>query len=95
MRSTECILTTHACSLPRLPHLFEMLGARSVGRTYDQEDFTKPVRTAVAEMVRKQVDATVDAVCDREQGRSSFFGHVTDRLTGCETKESEGRQSAW
>jgi 5-methyltetrahydropteroyltriglutamate--homocysteine methyltransferase len=86
-RSTERILTTHAGSLARPPDLLEMLRAKASDQPYDPEAFAGRVRTAVAEVVRKQIDAGVDVVSDGEEGKPGFANYVKDRLTGFVTRE--------
>ena len=64
-RSTEQILTTHTGSLPRPRGLTEELAERDrTGATSD--GFTARVRDAVADVVRRQVDAGVAVVNDGE-----------------------------
>ena len=57
-RSTERILTTHAGSLARPPDLLEMMRVKESDQPYDHEAFAGRVRTAVAEVVRKQLYST-------------------------------------
>ena len=45
------------------------------------------VRSAVAEIVRKQVDLGIDVVDDGELGKPSFVTYVRDRLGGLEPLE--------
>ncbi|HKT53725.1 MAG TPA: epoxyalkane--coenzyme M transferase, partial [Caulobacteraceae bacterium] len=59
IRSTDRILTTHTGSLPRPSDLIEMLEAREEGRSYDPAALDARIREAVAEVVRKQVEAGV------------------------------------
>ena len=86
-RSTDRILTTHAGSLARPPDLLEVLRARAADQPYDHETFARRVRTAVAEVVRKQIDAGVDVVSDGEEGKPGFANYVKDRLTGIVARE--------
>jgi 5-methyltetrahydropteroyltriglutamate--homocysteine methyltransferase len=86
-RSTGRILTTHAGSLARPPDLLQMMHAKESDQPYDQEAFAGRVRTAVAEVVRKQIDAGVDVVSDGEEGKPGFANYVKDRLTGIVTRE--------
>lgn len=81
-RSTERILTTHAGSLPQPDDLKEMVVAKNNGRPYDQEALTRRVRSAVAEVVRKQVDCGLDIVNDGELGKANFSRYVRERLGG-------------
>jgi 5-methyltetrahydropteroyltriglutamate--homocysteine methyltransferase len=86
-RSTERILTTHAGSLARPPDLLRMMRARTTDQPYDQAALATRVRSAVAEVVRQQLDAGVDVVSDGEAGGPGFANYVKDRLTGIVTRE--------
>lgn len=81
-RSHERILVTHAGSLPRPADLMEMLIAKNEGQPYDQEAFSKRVRSAVAEVVKKQVDCGIDVANDGELGKSNFSRYTRERLSG-------------
>jgi 5-methyltetrahydropteroyltriglutamate--homocysteine methyltransferase len=94
-RSTERILTTFCGSLARPVDLLEMIKAKESGQPYDHGAFAGRVRSAVAEVVRRQVEAGVDIVCDGEQGKASFFGYVSERLTGFEPRETRPRAGPW
>ena len=94
-RSTERMLTTHCGSLARPPALLEMLYARERGQPYNSEAFASTVQTAVNEVVRRQVEAGVDVVCDGEQSKASFVTYVKERLTGFETREGGPREDPW
>ncbi|MBI3801266.1 MAG: cobalamin-independent methionine synthase II family protein [Deltaproteobacteria bacterium] len=83
-RSTERILTTHTGSLPRPEDLTTMLYARDKGELADQAAFAERVRTATAEVVRKQIECGVDIVNDGEAGKVGYSTYVKDRLTGFE-----------
>jgi 5-methyltetrahydropteroyltriglutamate--homocysteine methyltransferase len=80
-RSTERILTTHTGSLPRPSALLASLKQR--GST-DDSDFASRLRSAVAEIVRKQVDAGIDVINDGELSKESYSTYVRERLTGFE-----------
>lgn len=82
-RSADRILTTHAGCLER-PH--ELKEALAGG---DWEAAAGPLRTAVADVVRKQVDAGIDIVNDGEFGKSIWQWYVTERLTGFERRQHE------
>jgi 5-methyltetrahydropteroyltriglutamate--homocysteine methyltransferase len=86
-RSIERILTTHAGSLARPPDLLEMMRAKGTDQPYDQTALAVRVRSAVAEVVRQQLDAGVDVVSDGEAGKPGFANYVKDRLTGIVTRE--------
>ena len=83
-RSRERILTTHAGSLPRPADLLEMVRALADGRPYDRDAYARRVKSAVGEIVRRQVELGVDVIDDGEMGKPSFVTYVTDRLSGFE-----------
>jgi 5-methyltetrahydropteroyltriglutamate--homocysteine methyltransferase len=94
-RSTERILTTHTGSLPRPPDLLAMLEALDAGTGPDPAAFGARVRRAVADVVRKQVDAGVDIVNDGEQGKVGYSTYVRQRLTGFEGQSTVRGRSDW
>ena len=81
-RSTERILVTHVGSLARPADLMEMLVARNEGQSYDREALAKRTRTAVAEVVQKQIECSVDIINDGELGKSNFSRYTRERLSG-------------
>ncbi len=81
-RSTEQILTTHTGSLPRPPQLVELLLAEQKAPGSQTAALDAAVASAVAEVVRKQVDRGLDVINDGEQGRVDYTSYVKDRLTG-------------
>ena len=81
-RSTDRILTTHVGSLARPDDLMTVLTAKDRAQPYDREAYTRLVREAVGDVVRRQTEAGVDVVNDGEQGKPSFFGYVVERFTG-------------
>ena len=59
--STDRILTTHAGSLPRPADLREMVVATSeVAKPYDAEALAARLKSAVADVVRQQVECGLD-----------------------------------
>jgi methionine synthase II (cobalamin-independent) len=66
--STERILTTHVGSLARAESLLPLLRQREQGKPYDRDELARLVREAVADVVRKQIEAGSDIVTDGEQG---------------------------
>jgi 5-methyltetrahydropteroyltriglutamate--homocysteine methyltransferase len=76
------ILTTHAGSLPRPHDLLDLMKAKASGKPYDKAAYEGRVKTAVAECVRKQVEAGIDIVTDGEQSKPGFFLYVNERLEG-------------
>src|SRR5437762_13832332 len=89
-RSTERILTTHVGSLPRPKELLDLIKAKVNGEPYDPAAYEQRVRSAVAEIVRHQVDSGIDVVTDGEQSKPGFFAYVRERLDGFEPKEQAG-----
>jgi 5-methyltetrahydropteroyltriglutamate--homocysteine methyltransferase len=81
-RSTERILVTHAGSLARPKDLMETLLARNEGKPYDREALAQGIRSAVAEVVRKQLECGIDIVNDGELGKSNFSRYTRERLSG-------------
>lgn len=80
--STERVLTTHVGSLARPEPLLDTMSEKEHGRPYDAEGFHAQVREAVADVVRRQVDAGLDVVTDGEMGKVSFATYVQERLDG-------------
>ncbi|HZN27771.1 MAG TPA: epoxyalkane--coenzyme M transferase, partial [Xanthobacteraceae bacterium] len=80
--STDRFLTTHTGSLPRPDDLIRMMYAKEGGVPVEREALAARVRAAVAEVVRKQVEAGVDIVNDGEMSKPSYATYVKDRLSG-------------
>ena len=80
--STERILTTHVGSLPRPQDVSDMLLAKENETLTDQGAFDACMVSAVADVVRRQVDAGVDIVSDGEMSKSGYSTYVTERLHG-------------
>jgi 5-methyltetrahydropteroyltriglutamate--homocysteine methyltransferase len=81
-RSVDRILTTHTGSLPRPADLIRTMFAREEGVPVDGAVLGTRIRSAVAEVVRKQVDAGIAVVNDGEVSKPSYATYVKDRLTG-------------
>ena len=86
-RSTERILTTHTGSLPRPDDLITLLRQKEAGELTDTAALEARVKSAVAESVRKQVEAGIDIVNDGEMGKPSYSTYVKDRLSGFDGSE--------
>src|SRR6266853_5781102 len=71
IRSADRILTTHAGALPRSEELRRMVLACADGQPHDGAALAARLRSEVAEVVRKQVDAGIDSVNDGELGKRS------------------------
>jgi 5-methyltetrahydropteroyltriglutamate--homocysteine methyltransferase len=82
--STDRILTTHVGSLPRPAGILPLLQAQSAGTPYNADELIRETRTAVAEVVRRQIEAGLDIVSDGEFGKGSYTHYVRHRLSGIE-----------
>ena len=80
--STERILTTHVGSLPRPAAVSDLLLAKADGTLADQGAFDACMEGAVAEVVRRQVDAGIDVVSDGEMSKVGYSTYITERLNG-------------
>ena len=94
MHSTDRILTTHAGSLPRPDDVVEMVRAQARGDRRDDAADAKRLRSAVAEVVRKQAEIGLDIVDDGEFGKPSFVTYVRQRLGGLSEIGGE-RRNPW
>jgi 5-methyltetrahydropteroyltriglutamate--homocysteine methyltransferase len=81
-RSTAHFLTTHTGSLPRPEDLIRAMFAKEEGVPVDASALAARIRTAVAEVVHKQVEAGISVVNDGEMSKPSYATYVKDRLTG-------------
>jgi len=81
-RSTDRCLTTHAGSLPRPDDLIRIMYAKEEGVPVEPKALAARVRTAVAEVVKKQADAGVDLINDGEMSKPSYATYIKDRLDG-------------
>src|ERR1700730_11365114 len=82
IRSTERFLTTHTGSLPRPDDLVRAMYAREEGIPVDASALAARVRSAVAEVVKKQTAAGIDIVNDGEMSKPSYATYIKDRLGG-------------
>jgi 5-methyltetrahydropteroyltriglutamate--homocysteine methyltransferase len=82
-RSTERILVSHAGTLPRPPEIVQLLSQGASGAAA----LAQKLPAAVAEMVRKQVEAGVDIVNDGEiPKRGTFSSYIQERIEGIEPR---------
>src|SRR3982751_1585865 len=81
-RSTDRFLTTHTGSLPRPDDLIRMMYAKEEGVPVDHKALAERVRTAVAEVGKKQADAGVDLINDGKLPKPSYATYIKDRLDG-------------
>src|SRR5438876_8248228 len=82
IRSTERFLTTHTGSLPRPDDLVRIMYAKEEGIPVDGAALAARIRSAVADVVRKQVELGIDIVNDGEMSKPSYATYVKDRLAG-------------
>src|ERR1700749_1239717 len=82
IRSTDRFLTTHTGSLPRPDDLIRMMYAKEEGVPVDPAALAQRVRSAVADVVKKQADAGVDLINDGELSKPSYATYIKDRLNG-------------
>ena len=85
-QNTDRILTTHIGSLPRPHRLLDAMKAKYSGQAYDAGAFQQALRSAVADVVRKQVDCGIDIVTDGEFAKPGFFTYIRERLEGFESR---------
>ena len=82
LRSDERILTTHCGSLPRPPHLSDLLLRQEAGEAIDESLLQRESAAAVADVLARQLEAGIDIVSDGEQPRVGFSMYVPQRMTG-------------
>ena len=85
-RSTDRILTTHVGSLIRPPEVLAFAAAHADGKRVDDAAETATLKSAVAEVVRQQVEHGVDIVSDGEFGKSTWFTYIMERLGGYDVR---------
>jgi 5-methyltetrahydropteroyltriglutamate--homocysteine methyltransferase len=95
MRSNERILTTHVGSLPRPPDLLGIVTSREQGVPIDEEAHAARLRSAVKDVVERQVAIGIDVIDDGEFGKPSFVSYVNERLTGFELDAQAPGESRW
>ncbi|HXO91565.1 MAG TPA: cobalamin-independent methionine synthase II family protein, partial [Stellaceae bacterium] len=81
-RSTDRFLTTHTGSLPRPDDLVRAMFAKEEGVPVDAAALKSRIRSAVAAVVEKQVEAGIDIVNDGEMSKPSYATYIKDRLHG-------------
>lgn len=83
MRTSQSrILTTHVGSLPRTDTVVGLLERREHDPHADIPQFAEAIHTAVADIVKQQVETGIDVVSDGETSKISYATYVKDRLTG-------------
>jgi 5-methyltetrahydropteroyltriglutamate--homocysteine methyltransferase len=94
-KSTDRILTTHVGSLPRPADLLGVVEAKERGKPIDERAHAARVRSAVKEIVEKQVELGIDVIDDGEFCKPSFVSYVNDRLGGFEPDTEMPRGNPW
>lgn len=82
-RSTERILTTHTGALQRPAELSEALAHKN----QHGSDVANLLRTAVRDVVARQVQCGIDVVDDGEYGKTLWTWYIRDRLDGVESRD--------
>jgi len=94
-RSTQRILTTHVGSLPRPDDLRALILKKQQGESVDERAFAGRVKSAVAEVVKRQGEAGIDIMADGEMGRIGFIPYVNERLAGIEPSKTAESANYW
>jgi 5-methyltetrahydropteroyltriglutamate--homocysteine methyltransferase len=81
--------------LPRPADLTTTLEAMDAGTMPEPTAFDARVRSAVAEVVQKQVAAGVDIINDGEQGKVGYSTYVRHRLTGFGGQSAVAVRADW
>jgi 5-methyltetrahydropteroyltriglutamate--homocysteine methyltransferase len=87
-RSEQRILSTHVGSIIRPKSLLE--SHRQGGPGYDRE-----LKTAVTEVVTRQVQAGIDVVNDGEYGKSGWANYMLERMTGFVPQPNKLYEAVW
>jgi len=74
------ILTTHVGSLPRSAAVTDVVFAQEKGK--DPDNAKTIIRTAVDDVVARQVEYGVDIVSDGEMSKISYATYIKDRISG-------------
>jgi 5-methyltetrahydropteroyltriglutamate--homocysteine methyltransferase len=82
LTSQDRILTTHTGSLPRPAELTTLYVQRSRGEPVDPAVMDTVGKSAVHDVVAKQIAAGVDVGNNGEQQREAFFLYVRHRMSG-------------
>jgi 5-methyltetrahydropteroyltriglutamate--homocysteine methyltransferase len=88
-QNTDRIQTTHIGSLPRPHNILDILKAKFSGQPYDENALEAALTSAVADVVKKQVECGIDFVTDGEFSKPGFFTYIQERLEGYEARPGE------
>jgi 5-methyltetrahydropteroyltriglutamate--homocysteine methyltransferase len=84
--SRDRILTTHAGSIGRPEAVQELLRRKESGEPVDAGAFEAVTRSAISDVIDRQIACGIDIINDGEQARPSFHSYVLERLTGFERR---------
>src|ERR1700722_13659699 len=93
LRSTERTRTTHCGTLPRPPHVLDLVAAVADGSGSEDEAFESTIREAVDTVVARQVAAGITIVNDGEQGKFHFGTYFQQRLSGFTLRAPAARRA--
>jgi 5-methyltetrahydropteroyltriglutamate--homocysteine methyltransferase len=68
----------------------DLVLAKARGDPYDQSTLDARLRSAVTEVVRRQVECGLDIVNDGELSKPNFTDYVSARIAGCENRSGTG-----
>jgi 5-methyltetrahydropteroyltriglutamate--homocysteine methyltransferase len=85
--STDRIPTSHVGSLPRPDDAVALLLRKERGEPYDQGEFDRVMRRAVADIVKRQAEIGIDVVSDGETSKIGYSTYIKDRLNGFGSEE--------
>src|SRR5690606_40896531 len=88
-QNTDRIQTTHIGSLPRPHNILDILKAKFSGQPYDENALEAALTSAVADVVKKQVECGIDFVTDGEFSKPGFFTYIQERLEGFEPRPNQ------
>lgn len=96
-RSEKRILTTHTGSLVRPPQLKALAqsGQDRPEEVAAGENYIQTLRSATAEVVRKQAAIGLDIISDGEFGKASWSNYVLNRISGFEVRPHQLRPAEW
>lgn len=80
--NTDHIQSTHVGSLARPEALRKVLSKRHEGKRYSKAEYHRLAKQAVEDIVKAQVDAGIDIVCDGEMSKVSYTSYVKHRVEG-------------
>lgn len=86
------ILTTHVGSLIRPPEIVAYAKKMFAGEAFDEAEYQRTLKRAVADVVKHQTSIGIDIVSDGEYGKSHWFRYLNQRITGLEARVQPGKK---